>query len=331
MDLRETTFVSVVTPFYNNETYLEECIQSVLAQTHTNFEYLLVNNCSKDRSLDIAQQYAAQDRRIKLFSNETFLTQIQNFNSALMKISGVSKYCKMVQGDDWMYPECLERMIHVGENFPSVGVISSYCLKGKEIGNDGLDYTRIFFKGQEVCRIQLLGKGSYFGTPTTVMFRSEIVRSRYPNFFSEGRPHNEDAEACYEILKDWDFGFVHQVLTYSRVDNESLTSKIIDYNPYLLDAIIFLKKYGPIYLSESERSERGQRLESEYYRYISFWIPRKEGRSFLRYHTDGLKTIDEKIRWSQIVKHWIIDLLDIFLNPGRSTKRCFSKIFKTVV
>ena len=50
--------VSVVTPVYNGANYLAECIESALAQTHKNLEYLIVNNCSTDRSQDIAKGYA---------------------------------------------------------------------------------------------------------------------------------------------------------------------------------------------------------------------------------------------------------------------------------
>jgi glycosyltransferase involved in cell wall biosynthesis len=58
---REEPLVSVVTPVYNGEEFLAECIESVLAQTYSNIEYTIVNNCSTDRSLDIALSYAAQD------------------------------------------------------------------------------------------------------------------------------------------------------------------------------------------------------------------------------------------------------------------------------
>ena len=53
-------FVSVVTPVYNDEPYLEECIKSVLAQSHQDFEYIICNNHSKDRSGEIAGDYAAK-------------------------------------------------------------------------------------------------------------------------------------------------------------------------------------------------------------------------------------------------------------------------------
>jgi glycosyltransferase involved in cell wall biosynthesis len=56
--------VSVVTPVYNGAEFLEACIESVLAQTYQNHEHIIVNDCSKDRSLEIAQSYACKDSRI---------------------------------------------------------------------------------------------------------------------------------------------------------------------------------------------------------------------------------------------------------------------------
>src|SRR5262245_47486686 len=96
--------VSVVTPFYNTERYLEECIRSVLGQTYTEFEYLLVDNWSTDRSREIAADYARQDARIRLVRNPVFVGQVENYNGALAQIAPESSYCKLVQADDWLYP-----------------------------------------------------------------------------------------------------------------------------------------------------------------------------------------------------------------------------------
>jgi glycosyltransferase involved in cell wall biosynthesis len=74
--------VSVVTPVYNGETYLAECIESVLAQTYSNWDYLILNNCSTDGTLGIAEEYARRDKRIRIQSNETLLPIIANHNKA---------------------------------------------------------------------------------------------------------------------------------------------------------------------------------------------------------------------------------------------------------
>ena len=82
MTLREEPLVSVLTPVYNGEAYLTECIESVLSQTYQNFEYLIVNNNSTDGTLQIAQHYASLDKRIRIHSNDELLDVISNHNRA---------------------------------------------------------------------------------------------------------------------------------------------------------------------------------------------------------------------------------------------------------
>src|SRR5262245_33791133 len=123
--------VSVVTPVYNAAEYLQECIESVRAQTYQNWDYTIVDNCSTDGSAAIARRYAAMDSRIRVCRNAHFLPAIPNHNAALREISTASKYCKVVFGDDWLFPECLQRMVVVAEAHPSVGIVGAYCLEGE--------------------------------------------------------------------------------------------------------------------------------------------------------------------------------------------------------
>src|ERR1041385_635284 len=121
MKSKQEPLVSVVTPVYNGEGYLRECIESVLAQTYTNWDYTIVNNRSTDRTLEIAQEYAARDARIRVVTNEAFVRVIANYNNAFRQISPHSKYCKVVASDDSLLPECLERMVRLAEERPTVG------------------------------------------------------------------------------------------------------------------------------------------------------------------------------------------------------------------
>ena len=76
--MRDEPLVSVLTPVYNGEPYLQECIESVLNQSYRNFEYIIVNNCSTDRTLEIASEFAKKDRRIRVHDNQEFLDVIAN-------------------------------------------------------------------------------------------------------------------------------------------------------------------------------------------------------------------------------------------------------------
>ena len=128
-----TQRVSVVTPFYNVAQYLGECIDSVLAQTHGDFEYILVDNHSDDGSEEIAARYAERDRRLRVVSPPTFLPQVPNYNFALRQIAPDTAYCKIVQADDAIFPHCLEEMVALASAHPSIGLVSAYRFFGTEV------------------------------------------------------------------------------------------------------------------------------------------------------------------------------------------------------
>jgi glycosyltransferase involved in cell wall biosynthesis len=108
--------VSVLTTVYNREKYLPECIESVLASSFRDFEYIIVDDVSTDSSYDIAREYAKQDPRIKVYRNETNLGDYPNRNQAASHASG--KYLKYVDSDDIIYPHGLEVMVAAMERFP---------------------------------------------------------------------------------------------------------------------------------------------------------------------------------------------------------------------
>ena len=108
--------VSVITPVYNAEPYLKACIESVLSQTYENIEYLIVDNCSTDSSLEIANHYAQIDKRIRVVQNTEFLSIMPNWNHAMRSMVPESRYCKVVHADDWLYPECIEKMVGADRN-----------------------------------------------------------------------------------------------------------------------------------------------------------------------------------------------------------------------
>ena len=163
--------VSVVTPFYNSERDLARCIESVLAQDYPNFEYVLVDNQSTDGSHEIARSYADHDDRIRLITTDRFLSQVENYNFALTQISADSRWCKICQADDWLYPRCLAEMVAVGEASPTVGLVSSYSWRGEQILCLGLPHDVSVLPGRDACRLHLLTDLFLFGSPTTVLYR----------------------------------------------------------------------------------------------------------------------------------------------------------------
>src|SRR5690348_7040228 len=103
--------VSVLTPVYNGEAYLEECIASVLAQTYTNWEYVIVDNASTDGTSEIIRRHAEKDARIRVHRNPSLVPIIRNHNIAVRQASPDARYVKFIYADDVLLPECLERMV----------------------------------------------------------------------------------------------------------------------------------------------------------------------------------------------------------------------------
>lgn len=308
MTAQQEPRVSVVTPVYNGESYLRECIESVLAQTYPHWDYTIVNNCSTDGTLAIALEYARKDPRIRVVNNEKFVRAIANHNIALGQISPESKYCKVVAADDWIFPECLEKMVALAEGNPSVVIVGAYGLFGTTVACAGLPYPSTVVSGPALCRLNLTTGPYVFGAPTNLLFRADIVRNRRP-FYNESNLH-ADTDACYEILEHHDFGFVHQVLTFIRKRDDSLTSFSTDFNTYLPGILYELLNYGPKFLGEGELARWTDEQLRKYYRYLGAQVYRRRGDKFWTFHRDKLAELGYPLSKPRVAVHAMLHALD---------------------
>ncbi len=117
--MKEQPLVSVLMTAYNREKYIAEAIESVMASTYDNWELIIVDDRSKDRTVEIARSYAEKDKRIKVFVNEKNLGDYPNRNKAASYAKG--KYLKYVDADDMIYPYGLEQLVFYMEQFPEAG------------------------------------------------------------------------------------------------------------------------------------------------------------------------------------------------------------------
>lgn len=314
--------VSVVTPFYNTAEFLAESIESVLAQDYTNFEYILSDNCSTDRSGEIAENYARRDRRIRFVRQTQFLSQVRHYNAALTGITKESRYCKIVQADDRLFPECLRLMIQAFEQSASIGLVSSYWLKGNKLRGADFPFRAPVVRGKELGRLYLRSGVYVFGSPTAVIYRSSMVRQQQP-FYDESLLH-EDTEKCMQILEDWDFAFIHQVLSFSRADNESISSAVRRFQPDALDRYILVQRYAAAFLEAGEAAAVRRESKRTYYRVLAREALRFRGRTFWRYHADGLRTLGNPVDWLCLATQIVRELLRLTLRFGTAAVRALS-------
>jgi glycosyltransferase involved in cell wall biosynthesis len=301
-------FVSVVTPVYNTEKYLGECIESVLHQTYDNWEYIILNNQSTDCSLEIAESYARKDSRIRVISNEKHLERMENLNRAFHYMSEDSKYCKVIHADDWLFPECILKMVEVAQSYPSVGIVSSYRLDERDVNLDGLPFPSSCTDGRAIARDFFLSGRYFFGSPSSLLIRSDLIRKR-KTFYDESTLHG-DTIACLDILREADFGFVHQVLTFTRRHNESATSFIRKYETYRLSRLQPLIWYGKYFLSPEEYTKCLRSKLINYYHFLAKMLIELKGLDFLRFHKKELMKLGLRLSYLKLILAVMWELLN---------------------
>lgn len=124
--------VSIGLPVYNGESYLEAALDSLLAQSYSNFELIISDNGSTDRTPDICRAYAARDSRIRYYRSEQNRGAAWNFNRVFELASGV--YFKWAAHDDLLSADYLEKCVAVLDSDPNVVVCHSEVLIIDEVG-----------------------------------------------------------------------------------------------------------------------------------------------------------------------------------------------------
>ena len=165
-----TPRVSVLMTSYNREKTIAAAIESVLVQRFTDFELVIVDNCSTDESLAVARRYEQRDARVRVFLNERNLGQFGNRARALEHAR--SSYVKYHDSDDVMYPHCLEVLVACLDGAPS-DVPFALSTGWNWLGGPcpmlltpELSYTREF-----------LGHGMFNQGPASALFRTEFLRA----------------------------------------------------------------------------------------------------------------------------------------------------------
>ncbi|MBR6099173.1 glycosyltransferase family 2 protein [bacterium] len=137
--------ISIIIPVYNVEKYLRQCLESVINQTYTNIEIICINDCSTDSSLEILNEYAQKDNRIKIINNETNLTVGPSRNLGVEQATG--EYIHYLDADDWMDTDCIEKLADIISKNPDTDMIlHTYC----EVANDSNEVTLKIFKNPDL-------------------------------------------------------------------------------------------------------------------------------------------------------------------------------------
>lgn len=125
--------VSVGMPVYNSEKYIEQALTAILKQTYTDFELIISDNASTDRTDEICKAYAAGDKRIRYYRNQTNLGASKNFNRVFELSRGT--YFRWAAYDDLLAPQTIERCLEVLEREPEAVLCYPKTINIDENGN----------------------------------------------------------------------------------------------------------------------------------------------------------------------------------------------------
>jgi hypothetical protein len=173
--------------------------------------------------------------------------------------------------------------------------------------------------GRALGRHCLLNGSQVFGTPTSVLYRTEAVRALQP-FFDESSLSN-DTDVCYRILRSWDFGFDHRILSFCRTENESITAGIVSFNPYILHALIMLEQHGPYFLAPAELEARREAARSEYFSFLGEAVLAGRSPEFWAYHARGLAMLGQSLDRRRQLRWGAAALVELVGNPKRTLER----------
>lgn len=165
--------ITIYTQAYNVEQYIEQCIKSVISQTYREFEWLLIENGSTDKTREIIKRYAQSDNRIKV----TYFDENRTgFSNDYIRDNANGEYIVKLDSDDWLEPEYLEKLIypmeHENADISICGALDYEQETGKETLHEYGDLEGIYHA--EDIRTHFIDMRSYFGTYWGKMFRKEL-------------------------------------------------------------------------------------------------------------------------------------------------------------
>jgi len=206
--------VTVLMPVYNGEKYLKEAIGSILNQTFKNFEFLIINDGSTDKSVKIIESY--NDNRIKLIHNSQNFKIIKTLNRGIGLAKG--KYLARMDCDDISLPGRLEKQFHYLENHPEVGVCGTAF---KVIDDNGRDVSVVKFPKTSAVIQWLL----FFSNPLahpTVMMNTSLVK-KIGGYRPEAL-HCEDYDLWFRLTESSKIINLEEVLLCLRKHNKNISA-----------------------------------------------------------------------------------------------------------
>jgi hypothetical protein len=257
--------VSVIIPVYGVEQYIAATVRSVLEQTYQDFELLIVDDGSPDRSVEICQQFA--DPRIKIFRQENWGPSAAR-NTGIRQAQGT--YLAFLDGDDLWLPDKLEKHVQHLDNSPAVGLSFSRSAFIDEMGNPLGIYQiphnlRSITAPYVLCR-NPIGNGSVPVVRREVLeaikFQSDFFGQVEDCYFEPRFHRSEDIECWLRIAiqTPWQIEGLPEALTLYRVNSKGLSANVRKQLESWEQLIDKTRSYAPEFIAQWEKPARAYQL-----------------------------------------------------------------------
>lgn len=231
--------ISVIVPVYKAEAYLHDCVDSILSQTFSDFELLLVDDGSPDNCLAVCRAYAARDPRVQVFHQEN-QGQAAARNLALQYAAG--QWVSFVDSDDSIHPQMLERLYGAAQE-SGASVAQCQMLEAVERPEDFLRERSgafIVYEMDEPTLVDLFDREKYPGWVSCAKLIKRELIEVYP--FTAGRVYEDNEAVCRWICRAGRIASMEEDMYFYRGNPESTTQmafskKRLDYL-WALESII---------------------------------------------------------------------------------------------
>ena len=215
---KKDPLVSVVMPAYNTEKYISEAIESILNQTFKDFEFIIIDDGSTDKTWEIIQSYAEKDKRIIPVKNEKNLKISRTLNKGIAMSKG--KYIARMDADDWSYPSRLEKQVEFMERNTDVVVSGGYIVVCDETLSPV--YVRKYPVTDKSIRSKMFIYNP-FAHPS-VMFRTFPIKEE-KCVYDHNLHGAEDYDLYFRLGKRGKFANLNDVILKYRISDNSVSYK----------------------------------------------------------------------------------------------------------
>lgn len=310
--------ISIVVPVYNVEAYLPRCLDSILAQTHSNFELLLVDDGSTDTSPDICDQYAQKDSRIRVVhQNNQGVSAARNLGIDWVLQNSESEWLTFIDSDDWIHPRMLESLLNAAISQNKYISSCSFLSTAEQI-----PYYTVFPPHTEV----LLTSNFYINR--TINFVVPWGKLYHKNTFEDIRfpigLRYEDEYTTYKVLFQYDsLAYIDAPLYYYYVNPNGFMNN--GWSPQRLQSLGALKEHILFF----RRKGNPELLHTAVHRYVEEIVGHLRcidgSPNPLQYESEARQIVHEARKY--ILQYWPACVFDI-QRDRRILERLFPRIMR---